>query len=160
MGRVPHSSWCLWLIGVWALVGCKVYDSSMIEPAGGSAGSGGKPAGSGGSAGDGGGPNDDGGSEDGGGCLERRDELCNLLDDDCDGHVDEDTEDVCAASFPNVAIAECVELRGEARCVNRECQVGFVNCDGIPSNGCEPFCMCNECPDEDAGIGADLDGGG
>ncbi|HMI90278.1 MAG TPA: hypothetical protein VK509_02890, partial [Polyangiales bacterium] len=80
-----------------------------------------------------------------------------LLDDDCDGETDEDTEAQCAMSFPNVATAECVEIRREARCVQRDCKEGFFNCDGNPSNGCEPYCMCHVCPDEDAG--ADLDGG-
>jgi hypothetical protein len=157
LGRVAHSSLCISLVGVWALTGCEVYDARKIEPMA-SAGSGAMPMDSGTPVG-GGAPDEDGGEVDSGSCLERRDELCNLLDDDCDGHIDEDTGGVCAASFPNVAVAECVELRGEARCVNRECQQGFDNCDGLPSNGCEPFCMCNECPDEDAGAGSDVDGG-
>jgi len=51
---------------------------------------------------------------------------------------------------------------GEARCVLRSCHDGWSNCDGDPTNGCEPYCMCHEC-DSDGGVdgdgGIDADGG-
>lgn len=84
-------------------------------------------------------------------------ETCNLVDDDCDGDTDEDTQQGCQAVIVN-GVAECVELLGEARCVLRRCNEGFSNCDGDPTNGCEPYCMCHVCPDEDAGTG-EADGG-
>lgn len=146
------------LIGVWALVGCHVYDAGKLEPQAGVTGGG---SGRGGASGQGGdGADEDGGTAgDSGRCVERRSEICNLLDDDCDGDTDEDTEELCAMSFPNVASAECVEIRRdnrrEALCVQRDCKEGFFNCDGNPSNGCEPYCMCHVCPDDDAGTDAD-----
>jgi hypothetical protein len=145
------------LIGVWALVGCHVYDASKLEPQAGVTGGG---SGHGGASGQGGeGADEDGGTAGDGGCVERRSETCNLIDDDCDGDTDEDTEELCAMSFPNVASAECVEIRRdnrrEALCVQRDCLENFFNCDGNPSNGCEPYCMCHACPDDDAGTDAD-----
>jgi len=151
-----HSSLRIWLIGVWALVGCHVYDSGAIEPQRGTAGSAPQDGGLG--QGGAGGSDEDGGSAGtGASCVGRGPETCNLLDDDCDGDTDEDTEALCAMSIPNVATAECVEIRNQARCVQSGCKEGFFNCDGNPSNGCEPYCMCHVCPDEDAG--ADPDGG-
>lgn len=162
MRRVPHNLLGVWLIGVWALIGCHVYDPKRIAENAGNAGNGADK--DSGSLEDGAPPDGDGGGgADAGPCLVPQDEQCNLIDDDCDGFrddVDEDTRRVCAAAIPNAAVAECVELRGEARCVLRECMDGFFNCDGIPSNGCEPYCMCHECPDEDAGPGQDPDADG
>lgn len=162
MSRIHHNTLAVWLIGAWALIGCKVYDAGKIEPGQGAAGTGsdkdGGASGSGGST-----PRTDGGGgKDAGPCLVPKDEACNLIDDDCDGvedDADEDTRRVCAESIPNAAVAECVELRGEARCVLRDCKEGFFNCDGIPSNGCEPYCMCHVCSDDDAGTDPDTDGG-
>jgi hypothetical protein len=162
LGWIAHSTPRIWLVGVWALIGghvcgCHVYDERKLDPQA-QGGSGGAAPLDSGIAKDGAGLDDDGGGAGvGGECVAKAAETCNLRDDDCDGDTDEDTEELCAMSFPNVATAECVEIRREARCVQRDCSPGFFNCDGIPSNGCEPYCMCHVCPDDDAGV--DLDGG-
>lgn len=77
-------------------------------------------------------------------------ELCNHIDDDCDGKLDEDTEAACAAVIAN-GKSSCVPFHDTASCVLLECLPGFENCDGNPANGCEPFCSCHSCPEEDAG---------
>lgn len=58
-------------------------------------------------------------------------EICNGIDDDCDGEID---EDVICPSLPN-ASARCDSVLG--RCVLESCALGFANCDGIEGNGCE-----------------------
>jgi hypothetical protein len=92
----------------------------------------------------------DSGENEAGMCIQQPMELCNLQDDDCDGHTDEDTQEGCEQIIPN-GVAECVDLAGEARCVLRKCLNGFSNCDGDPTNGCEPYCICHDCPLDDAG---------
>ena len=80
-------------------------------------------------------------------------EACNRADDDCDGTNDEDTTAACEAIIEN-AVTRCVPFATSARCVLMDCLDGFANCDGLPSNGCEPYCMCNDCSDagnDDAG---------
>lgn len=64
-------------------------------------------------------------------CLEGCIELCNGLDDDCDGTVDEAAAD-----------QSCVARYAESTCVEGECQIvrcqpGHRNCDGQAGNGCE-----------------------
>ena len=150
------------LIGVWALIGCHAYDARKLEGMNG-AGAGGKGATmDGGSVRDGSLGDADQPGDDAALCVEPRAEECNLRDDDCDGlgdDRDEDTRRACTAMIPNAALSECVALRGEPRCVLRTCLDGFWNCDGIPSNGCEPYCMCHDCPDNDGGAEPDADGG-
>lgn len=76
-------------------------------------------------------------------------EICNGVDDDCDGKVDE---------------AEAVKLYCESKILNSpsicassvcvkagECNPGFFNCDGLPDNGCEANCPCGGDCDQDAG---------
>jgi hypothetical protein len=73
-------------------------------------------------------------------------ELCNQLDDDCDGRVDEvfDLEqDVAHCGACN---ARCVTGNAQPLCVAGRCQVGacpdgFVDADQNPLNGCEYDCV-------------------
>ncbi len=79
-------------------------------------------------------------------------EACNRVDDDCDGKIDEDTVAACQEIILN-ADADCVRFGSTASCALVVCHDGFDDCDGNPANGCEPYCMCHECPD--AGAEAD-----
>jgi hypothetical protein len=95
----------------------------------------------------GGSPEDDSGMP----CV-MKDEICNGLDDDCDGRVDEDTQKYCESIIQH-AVTTCASTA--MLCVKIACQDGFADCDGKPQNGCEKaFCECNDCPDagsEDGG---------
>jgi len=55
-------------------------------------------------------------------------EVCNGIDDDCDGVVDEGS--LCSAPNANSA---CIS----GSCWVTSCQPGFSDCDGNPANGCE-----------------------
>ncbi len=78
-------------------------------------------------------------------CLPTGDEICDEVDDDCDGRVDEGfdlTSDVgncgrCGnvCSLPN-ATATC---SGSA-CRFAACRPGYVDADGMPDDGCEYRC--------------------
>jgi hypothetical protein len=94
--------------------------------------------------------------QDGGDACVATSELCNQIDDDCDGKADEDTVKVCESVIVN-AETDCIALGKTASCVLLSCKPGYDNCDGNPANGCEPYCACHSCPDagpapaEDAG---------
>ena len=72
-------------------------------------------------------------------------DVCNGLDDDCDGTPDQSfdlTTDVTncgmcgrTCSFPN-ALASCAS----GACVLTACMTGFFDADGSPANGCEYMC--------------------
>jgi hypothetical protein len=146
-----HRASRTFLLTASMLIGCHVYDAGKLEPVGGA------QAGSMSMV-----PTDsgtrmdamtgviDGGGHEAGVCIKQPEESCNLIDDDCDGEIDEDTQTGCEQIIVN-GVAECVDLSGEARCVLRRCLEGFSNCDGNPANGCEPYCMCHDCPLDDAG---------
>jgi hypothetical protein len=138
----------VWLV-LSALGACNAYDGGLLREPDRPTGPNGPDAG----GGDGG--NQDGGGGDGGEpmCLPVP-EQCNRRDDDCDGKTDEDTAEVCEQTIVNAEV-QCVAFGMTARCVLVRCREGYANCDGDPSNGCEPFCMCNACDDagtEDGGL--------
>ena len=105
------------------------------------------------------------------GCVATGEESCNELDDDCDGLVDEGfdlqtdprhcggcgSECVLPGAFPGCA---------EGDCTVEECEVGFFDLDGNPTNGCEYACpptgpeICDETDNDCDGAideGFDLD---
>lgn len=139
---------CVWLtcaIGAVLLASCDAFDSGTLLPlaGGGGGGTGGSPT--------------DGGEIDAGPCVPTA-EICNGLDDDCDGEPDSrdlDADAYCDDLFH--ADSRCAPSGGGALCVRvGECAVGFSNCDGIPSNGCEyeglcPCLTCEDAGDEDSG---------
>jgi hypothetical protein len=107
---------------------------------------------------DSGGPDRDAG--DGGPCAPAT-EVCNGIDDDCDGVADDDDPEAqayCESVIVN-STTFCGRVSSAWVCVPVECNEGFANCDGEPSNGCEPYCSCNECPDSGSEDGGAEDAG-
>jgi hypothetical protein len=97
---------------------------------------------------------------DGGGSCTPTAETCNGLDDDCDGVTDDDDPEAqahCEGVIHNAA-TYCSEVMMKWVCVPAGCDDGFANCDGEPSNGCEPEC-CNDCPDSGSEDGGADDAG-
>ena len=139
---------CL-VCGACLLLGaCSVYDPAKIgirqnhHPSGKDAGSDGSTM-----------MHDDGGN-DGGPCVPTK-EICNGKDDDCNGTVDDQVaaDDDCTSKILH-APTSCES----GSCVRFGCNPGYFNCDGEPSNGCEPLCsFCHMC--DDAGDDAGSDGG-
>ncbi len=84
-------------------------------------------------------------------CMPVLAEACNGIDDDCDGHVDEDFRDdagryvsptacgacgvPCAAPGPHM-VATCLPAGTSARC-DIQCEMGYVDVNGIAADGCE-----------------------
>ena len=99
-----------------------------------------------------------GGSMDGGrpdGCLDR--ELCNGLDDDCDGQIDEDIDYTrvencgncatnCLTQLQNAVDPKCTppspaDGTQPGTCSFGSCAQDYFDVDGDPSNGCEYLCQ-------------------
>ena len=79
-------------------------------------------------------------------------ERCNMIDDDCDGQVDE------AAAAQRDCESRVVHAQTTCQsgyCLRLACLTGYFNCDGRPENGCESNCPCgSSCSDggsEDSG---------
>jgi hypothetical protein len=76
------------------------------------------------------------------------DELCNGLDDDCDGEIDEDfqldTLDDCGfcgnvCDVPN-GTPVCEQQGSGYACAVLDCEDGWADADGVVANGCEYSC--------------------
>ncbi|GAB5543608.1 MAG: hypothetical protein SangKO_033680 [Sandaracinaceae bacterium] len=84
------------------------------------------------------------------GCLEA--ELCNDLDDDCDGNVDEDFDldtdtENCGACGSLCAPLGAFPACNAGVCEIDSCDVGRFDLDGDPSNGCEYRCLVESSDD-------------
>jgi hypothetical protein len=136
------ASWLM--LALVSLPGCKLYRGELIEPDSSAGMSGSGVSGSGGSGGT-------------GPCVQAP-EVCNAIDDDCDGEIDDGAEASCDVVLNGAST--CIVFDGGPTCVfTGECLPGFANCDGEPSNGCEDaFCECNPC--DDAGDDASADDAG
>jgi hypothetical protein len=59
-------------------------------------------------------------------------EVCNALDDDCNGYVDDNPTE-CGLNRQN----RCLPAGEELVCVPGDCMEGFIDCDGLDETGCE-----------------------
>ncbi len=80
----------------------------------------------------------------GDGCLAS--ELCNSLDDDCDGLVDEGIDTRRDPRHCGACGRVCAPVHAFPRCADgvceiEDCDVGFLDLDMDPSNGCEYRCL-------------------
>ncbi|MEE2786051.1 MAG: MopE-related protein [Myxococcota bacterium] len=94
----------------------------------------------------------DGGRSDMGNCIPRR-EICNEVDDDCNGIVD-DVDDLSRnVEHCGQCGRRCVIENADPTCLGGQCRVkscaaGFVNADGLSANGCEAECIMADDPTE------------
>jgi hypothetical protein len=103
-------------------------------------------------------------------CTARFEEICDAMDNDCDGESDEDfivdgryvhpdhcgaCNEPCVPPGPNM-LATCVP-GDPPRCI-RECMENFVDIDGILANGCECEYSVGSWPPSRLGVDADCDG--
>jgi len=110
------------------LASCSVYDPSLLQ----------SPGNPSDATGDGHGAADGCSEQADPSCLLRCPELCNALDDDCDGASDEaENDELCLLANAN---SVCVA----GRCVVASCENGHVDCDGLAANGCEATLDSNE----------------
>jgi hypothetical protein len=115
------------------LLGCHSYDPKLIGERDGGSG-GGDPVDSGTAATDAG----DGSVFDGADCVPVEEgcemscpETCNGQDDDCDGRIDEvDERSQCQ-------LDNAVSVCADNDCLIASCKSGFVDCNGVASDGCE-----------------------
>ncbi len=59
-------------------------------------------------------------------------EICNNIDENCNGKTDENAADVCTTSLPNTD-ADCIA----GKCVIIGCDPGFLDINGVIADGCE-----------------------
>ncbi len=78
-------------------------------------------------------------------CTPTGEELCNGLDDDCDGQTDEEFDLRSDPAHCGACGEACLYAHAEGRCDGGSCAMGpcrdgFVDLDGDPTNGCEYAC--------------------
>ena len=109
------------------------------------------------------GPGDGGGSTDGDvlvdGCTPMGEEICNDIDDDCNGVIDENTLDdpmnCGACGFECQPVDDAAPDCADGDCV-ANCNTGYGDCDGVYATGCE---VDLSDPDNCAACGAVCDTG-
>lgn len=106
-------------------------------------------------------------------CTVITEEICNGLDDNCDGQIDEGFRDElgryvheahcgacdapCVAPGPNMRSRCEIDVSGRPHCAF-ECDEGFVDVDGYLATGCECELWLGEGPPPSAGGDHDCDG--
>ncbi|AKF02990.1 hypothetical protein DB32_000138 [Sandaracinus amylolyticus] len=80
------------------------------------------------------------------GCVGGAVERCNELDDDCDGRTDEGVDTSTSLEHCGACGARCAPIGAFGACVAgactiESCDVGRVDLDGDPANGCEYRCL-------------------
>ena len=120
----------LLVAAIWGGGACSVYDSSLTYSNGST---------------------DKDASVPGDACTPKP-EVCNRIDDDCDGMADE-AEAVALDCASKVLNSDSTCQSGYCVKLGTQCYAGFHNCDGMPDNGCESTCPCGQNCDEDAGSG-------
>lgn len=83
-------------------------------------------------------------------------EICDGIDNDCDGAVDEGGASLCTAALPNIANSACSTQQG---CVHR-CEPGYADADGVLDNGCEALRGLDDDVRREVCDGLDNDGDG
>jgi hypothetical protein len=89
------------------------------------------------------------------GCVPSGDELCDDVDNDCDGLTDEefDLDDDprnCGGCGTVCLLEHAFPVCSARECAIERCEIGWVDLDGIPANGCEYGCppdgdeLCDE----------------
>lgn len=69
-------------------------------------------------------------------------ETCNNLDDDCDDKIDENADEAC---FQPQSSSMCSD---DGRCIIESCDMGYVDCNDLDSDGCEHLEASGPCPSE------------
>ncbi|MCA9561532.1 MAG: hypothetical protein KC583_23455 [Myxococcales bacterium] len=90
-------------------------------------------------------------------------EVCNGMDEDCDGRVDENFDLMvnvlnCGACNNPCRLDNATPFCDGGRCRIRRCDPGYGNVDGDETNGCEPCAPTNPGPERCDGEDNDCDG--
>ncbi|MBI2898169.1 MAG: DUF4114 domain-containing protein [Deltaproteobacteria bacterium] len=93
------------------------------------------------------------------GCVSQGQEVCDGEDNDCNGRADEtfefDSDPAnCGGCGALCVVPQAVPACEAGRCSVRQCDIGWVDLDGLPENGCEYECLpagdevCNDRDDD------------
>jgi hypothetical protein len=96
-------------------------------------------------------------------CPPSGDEICDHLDNDCDTRIDEGidlTSDLanCGSCGNLCALSGATARCASSACVLESCRPGFVDADGIASNGCEYRCTVTSATESCNGVDDNCNG--